>query len=159
MLQHGAEGLSHVIKSKCLQKMFCLHRMLDMLRIQIYSYGHIYVQGPDAQRDLLQRALQGVNSQDDLSVTPRGGSTPTARENSEGPPRRRNRRSSMGPDLLTGPAPRHRRSSLGPGRMEYSGGVSSEGFSHKRRYRSLAENLVMSLHCMCHRKHLCCVSA
>ncbi|DBB00185.1 TPA: hypothetical protein ACH3X1_014017 [Trebouxia sp. C0004] len=87
-------------------------------------------QGPDSQRGLLQRALQGANSQDDLSVTPRGGSTPIAREPSEGPPRRRNRRSSMGPELLTGHAPRHRRSSLGPGQMEYSGSVMRELFSH-----------------------------
>ncbi len=105
--------------------------------VRIHINRHIYVQDPDSQRGLLQRALQGANSQNDLSVTPRGGSTPTARELSEGPPRRRNRRSSMGPDLLTGHAPRHRRSSLGPGRMEYSGGVSGELFSHGRRYRTL----------------------
>ncbi|DBA71006.1 TPA: hypothetical protein ACH3X2_011438 [Trebouxia sp. C0005] len=87
-------------------------------------------QDPDSQRGLLQRALQGANSPDELSVTPRGGSTPTARELSEGAPRRRNRRNSMGPDLLPGHAPRHRRSSLGPGRMEYSDGVSGGFFSH-----------------------------
>ncbi len=126
------------------QRILCPHHMFDILSIRIYLYGHIYVQDPDSQRGLLQRALQGVNSQDDLSVTPRGGSTPTAREASEGPPRRRNRRSSMGPDLLTGRAPRHRRSSLGPGRMEFSGGVSGELLPNGRRYRTPGEKLAMS---------------
>lgn len=104
------------------------------------------MQDPDSQRGLLQRALQGANSPDELSVTPRGGSTPTARELSEGAPRRRNRRNSMGPDLLPGHAPRHRRSSLGPGRMEYSDGVSGGFFSHGCRYRTPKNGHELALH-------------
>ena len=113
---------------------------------------HIYVQDPDSQRGLLQRALQGANSQDDLSATPRGASTPTAREFSEGPHRVRTRRSSMGSDLLTGHAPRHRRSSLGPGRMDYSGGVS-------RRYRTLRQKNghELALH-VAHKASLVCMA-
>ncbi len=129
------------------------------ISIRVHINRHIYLQDPASQRGLLQRALQGANSQDDLSATPRGGSMPTAREIFEGPHRVRNRRSSMGPDLLTGHTPRHRRSSLGPGRMEYSGGVSGELFSHGRRYRTLGRKFghELALH-VPHKASLLCMT-
>ena len=83
------------------------------------------VQDADSQREVLQRALQGANGQNNQSISPKGGSTPSGKEPS-GPAQRRQRRSSMGPDLLTvntrsGNTRRHRRSSLGPNSMPYAG--------------------------------------
>lgn len=87
------------------------------------------VQDADTQRTVLQRALQGAHGQDSQSASPKGGSTPSGKEPS-GTSQRRQRRSSMGPDLLSGSTRpghsrpgnvrRHRRSSLGPSSMRYA---------------------------------------
>lgn len=109
------------------------HRLVERLKA-VHKVSSVLkhepgVQDADIQRGVLQQALQGTSDQNSQSTSPQGGSTPSGKEPS-GTSQRRQRRSSMGPDLLSGNTRpgnsrpghmrRHRRSSLGPTSTHYA---------------------------------------